>query len=161
MFKYRLAAYRTMFDFRRHPISVFSSTDSSFSLLSNSRPKVNKTNSPYLDIERNVIVQNGGTPTERNLGPDGHHRVSGRPMEVKYATKGRFRINRLDHLRMLSKGGNYILVDARGNQLKLIANALDKYIRYKWLTDRERQAPGKYAHAFVYSKDLPNHFGMG
>ena len=142
-----------MFDLRRRPllrpmsISVFN------------RPKVNKTDSPYLDIERNVIVQNGGTPTERNLGPDGHNRMTGKPMEVKYATKGRFRVNRLDHMRMLSQGGMYILVNAAGQQLKMPAWQLDRIIRYKWLMDRERQAPGKYSHGFVYSKDLPNHFG--
>jgi hypothetical protein len=164
-----------MFDlnFKKRP-SVFSSGTTHISLFSKpvvtSRPtnlsltprsKVNQTDSPYLNIEREVVSQNGGTPTERNLGADGHSHFSGKPMEVKYATKGRFRVNRIDHMTMLSKGGMYILVNSAGQQMKMPAWQLDKYIRYKWLLDREKQAPGKYSHAFVYSKDLPGNFGMG
>ena len=132
-------------------------TSRSTSLLFSPRSKVNKTNSPYLNIEREVVSQNNGTPTERNLGADGHHHFSGKPMEVKYATKGRFRVNRIDHMMMLSKGGIYILVNSRGEQLKMPAWQLDKLISYRWLHDRSP----KYDHAFIYSKNLPQNFGMG
>ena len=112
--------------------------------------KPKPTHSHSLNVERETITQNGGRVNERLKGPDGTSRFSGRPMEVKYATKGRWRINKIDHEEMLAKNGLYILVNEARQQLRLTARELDGFIRYKWMVDRRPE----YSHAFVYSKDI-------
>ena len=109
-----------------------------------------------LNVERAVIAQNGGISNPRLNGPDGASRFSGRPMEVKYATKGRWRIGRIDHDLMMKRNGMYILVNQHGQQLKMPAADLDRYIRYKWLSDIRDLPSGKrdFQHAFIYSKDI-------
>ena len=111
------------------------------------------THSHSLNVERDVIAQHGGTPNKRLLGPDGQSKFSGRPMEVKYATKGRWRVNKLDHELMLRRNGTYFLVNAAGQQLQMPANEFDRYIKYKWLKDL-RSNGVNYEHAYIYSKDV-------
>ena len=115
--------------------------------------KPEMTHSHSLNVERDVIAQHGGTSNKRLLGPDGQSKFSGRPMEVKYATKGRWRVGRLDHDLMLRRNGVYILVNQAGQQLKMSANEIDRFIRYKWLMDK-RSNGVNYEHAFIYGEDI-------
>jgi hypothetical protein len=115
--------------------------------------KPEMTHSHSLNVERDIIARNGGTSNKRLLGPDGKSNFSGRHMEVKYATKGRWRIGRIDHDVMLRSNGIYILVNAAGQQLKLPANELDRYIKYRWLQDLRKNGTS-YEHAFVYGDDI-------
>lgn len=115
--------------------------------------KPEMTHSHSINVEREVIAQHGGRSNKRLLGPDGQSNFSGRPMEVKYATKGRWRVNKLDHELMLRRNGIYILVNQAGQQLKMPANEFDGFIKYKWLKDL-RSNGVNYEHAFVYSGDL-------
>lgn len=113
-----------------------------------------QTNSIALNIERNTIVRNGGQINERLLGPDGRATFSGRPMEVKYSTKGRWRIGDKDHAEMLRANGIYILVDEHGRERKFSAQEIDRMIKYRGLTDI-RSNEVNYSHGFIYEKDVP------
>lgn len=112
----------------------------------------NETGSSSLNIERAVVRSVGGTPNKRLLGPDGT--TSGpikRPLEVKYANKDpRFRVNRLDHERMLRENGIYIFVNSGGQQVRLTPQQVSSLLRYKWLHDRNPN----FQHSFVMVKDI-------
>jgi len=115
--------------------------------------KPKSTHSHSLNVERETITQNGGRVNEQLKGADGHSTFSGRPMEVKYATKGRWRVGKVDHEEMLAKNGLYILVNEARQQLRLSAREIDRYIKYKWLND-VRNSGLNYQHAFIYTKDI-------